>query len=133
MDVGYQAKRLVDVGRALRAARVLGGQERWPRERLERHQRERLNALVSYAVERSPFYRDRFAGLSATGHVELAALPTLDKGTMMESFDELVTDRRLRRDALLAHLDGLEHDALYFGEYRVMTTSGSSGSKGLFV
>lgn len=133
MDVGYQAKRLVDVGRALRAARALAERERWPRERLERHQQQQLDALVRYAVEHSPFYRGRFAGLPATGSVELRALPTLDKGTMMQNFDELVTDRRLRRDALLSHLDGLEHDALYLGEYRAMTTSGSSGSKGLFV
>lgn len=116
MDVGYQAKRLVDVGRALRAARALAERERWPRERLERHQQQQLDALVRYAVEHSPFYRGRFAGLPATGSVELRALPTLDKGTMMQNFDELVTDRRLRRDALLSHLDGLEHDALYLGE-----------------
>jgi phenylacetate-CoA ligase len=133
MDVGYQAKRLVDVGRGLRAARALAEQERWPRERLERHQQDRLDALVRYAAEHSPFYRERLAGLPVTGPVELAALPTLDKQTMMEHFDEIVTDRRLHRDALLAHLDGLDHDALYLGEHRVMTTSGSSGSKGLFV
>ena len=133
MDVGYQAKRLVDVGRGLRAARALAEQERWPRERLERHQQDRLDALVRYAAEHSPFYRERLAGLPATGPVELAALPTLDKQTMMDHFDEIVTDRRLHRDALLAHLDGLDHDALYLGEHRVMTTSGSSGSKGLFV
>jgi phenylacetate-CoA ligase len=52
---------------------------------------------------------------------------------MMDRFDDLVTDRHLRRDALLRHLDGLDHDALYLGEHRVMVTSGSSGSKGLFV
>jgi phenylacetate-CoA ligase len=133
MDVGYQAKRLVDVGRGLRVARALAERERWPRERLERHQQKRLNALVRYAVEHSPFYRERFAGLLDAGPVELGALPMLDRQTMMERFDELVTDRRLRRDALLSHLDGLDHDALYLGEHRVMTTSGSSGSKGLFV
>lgn len=133
MDIGYQAKRLVDVGRAVRTARALAEQERWPRERLERHRQERLDALVRYAIEHSPFYRERFAALPASGRIELGALPTVDKRTMMENFDELITDRRLRRDALLAHLDGLEHDALYLGEYRAMTTSGSSGSKGLFV
>jgi phenylacetate-coenzyme A ligase PaaK-like adenylate-forming protein len=85
MDVGYQAKRLVDVGRALRAARALAERERWPREGLERHQQQRLDALVRYAVEHSPFYRGRFAGLPATGSVELRALPTLDKGTMMQT------------------------------------------------
>ena len=39
----------------------------------------------------------------------------------MERFDDIVCDPRLRRDALLAHLDGLDHDAPYLGRYRVMT------------
>ena len=52
---------------------------------------------------------------------------------MMEHFDELVTDTRLRRDALLEWVEGLDHDELYLDRYRVMTTSGSSGHKGLFV
>jgi phenylacetate-CoA ligase len=52
---------------------------------------------------------------------------------MMEHYDELVTDRQLRRDELLAWVERLERDELYLGEYRAMTTSGSSGQKGLFV
>ena len=52
---------------------------------------------------------------------------------MMERFDELVTDPRLRRDELLAHVEALTGDALHLGRYRAMTTSGSSGRKGLFV
>ena len=51
----------------------------------------------------------------------------------MESFDELVTDPRLRLDELLEHLNGIEGDELYLGEYRAMTSSGSSGRKAVFV
>ena len=51
----------------------------------------------------------------------------------MERFDELVTDPRLRRDELLPHVGALTGDALHLGRYRAMTTSGSSGRKGLFV
>ena len=126
MDVPDEAKRLIDVGRALRMARAIAPRERWPRERLERHQREGVDAIVRHAIARSPLYRERFAGLVDTRPVDLAALPVLDKATMMARFDDLVCDRRLRRD-------GLGHDALYRGEHRVMTTSGSSGEKGLFV
>jgi phenylacetate-CoA ligase len=134
MRPSYNVTRLVDVARGLKWARARAEQERWPRERLERHQRERVDAIARHAIAHSPFYRERFAGLAGSGRpVELSALPPLDKATMMERFDELVTDRRLRRDALLEHLDGLDHDALYLGEHRVMTTSGSSGRKGLFV
>ena len=52
---------------------------------------------------------------------------------MMERFDDLVTDRRLRRDALLEWIETRTRDELFDGRYRVMTTSGSSGRKGLFV
>jgi phenylacetate-CoA ligase len=133
MDLAYQRKRLADVARGVKLSKALAEQERWPRERLEAHQRARIDELVRHAAANSPFYRERLSGLIGDGPVDLGELPTLDKATMMEHFDELVTDRRLRRDPLLEHLDGLDHDALYLGEYRPMTTSGSSGSKGLFV
>jgi phenylacetate-CoA ligase len=126
--VGYRARRLRDVAAALGRARELKQRERWPRERLERFQQARLEALVRYAAERSPFWRERLPA----GRVRLDRLPTLDKATMMDRFDELVSDRRLRRDALLEHIDGLDRDELYLGEYRVMATSGSSGRRGLF-
>jgi phenylacetate-CoA ligase len=127
--MSYRVKRAIDVARALKASRVLAERERWPRERLDAYQRERLAELVRHAAAHAPYYRERLPA----GPVELGELPTLDKATLMERFDDIVCDRRLRRDALLEHLDGLDHDALHLGEYRVMTTSGSTGRKGLFV
>ena len=92
------------------------------------------NASTSSCTTQSrtrAFYRERIG--RPTGPVALGRLPTLEKATMMEHFDELVTDPRLRRDELLAHVETLTGDALHLGRYRVMTTSGSSGRKGLFV
>lgn len=117
------------MGRGLRMSKKLAETERWPRERLEGLQRERLDRLVQYATERSPFWRERLG----PGPVELSALPVLTKAEMMERFDELVTDPRLRLRELLHHLDAVHDDALYLGQYRAMTTSGSSGRKGVFV
>ena len=65
--------------------------------------------------------------------MELSALPVLTKAELMERFDDLVTDPRLRRDELLEHLGQIHEDTLYLGEYRVMTSSGSSGRKAVFV
>jgi phenylacetate-CoA ligase len=129
MHPSRNARRMSDVARALRLARTLAKQERLPHEQLAAVQRRALEALVRHAVAHSPYYRERIGG----GPVELEALPILDKATLMERFDDIVCDRRLRRDALLGHLDGLDHDALLLREYRVMTTSGSSGRKGLYV
>jgi phenylacetate-CoA ligase len=127
--MGYRAKRLVDFARGMRESKAMLERERWPRERLEAYQRERLAGLIAYASERSPFWRKRLPH----GHAELAALPVLTKDELMASFDELVTDRRLRLDALLEHLDEIDGDALYVGDHRVMTSSGSSGRKAVFV
>lgn len=127
--VGYQRKRLRDLAAAFGAGRALAARERWPRERLERYQHERLEALVGHARERSAFWAARLP----RGRVSLERLPSMDKAEMMASFDELVTDRRLRRDELLAHLERIDRDELYLGEFRVMATSGSSGRPGLFV
>jgi phenylacetate-CoA ligase len=128
--MGYRIKRLQDVARGVRLSKELAERERWPRERLERFQQERLNELLAYAAERSSFWRERTPGGEA---VKLADLPVLTKTELMARFDDLVTDRRLRLEELLRHLDEIRDDALYLGEHRVMTSSGSSGRKAVFV
>jgi putative adenylate-forming enzyme len=133
MRVGYHRRRLADFAGGLRLARELAERERWPKERIQRYQQERLEAVVRHAVGHSPFYRERLAGVIGHGPVELSSLPVMDKATMMEHYDDLTTDRSLRRDELLAWVEGLKRDELYLGRYRAMTTSGSSGRKGLFV
>jgi len=128
--MGYRIKRLQDMARAIRASKELVARERWPRERLERFQQERLEDLIRYAAAHSRFWRER---LTADGPVKLAEIPVLTKPELMERFDDLVTDPRLRLDDLLRHLDEIDDDALYLGEHRVMTSSGSSGRKAVFV
>jgi phenylacetate-coenzyme A ligase PaaK-like adenylate-forming protein len=129
MDLSYERKRLAESFRGLRLSRAHARRDHWSPERLHDHQRQRLDALTRHAVAHSPFWRERLG----SGPVDLAGVPPLDKTTLMANFDDIVCDRRLRRDELLDHLDGLDHDALYLGRYRVMTTSGSSGHKALYV
>jgi phenylacetate-CoA ligase len=132
MSIGYR-RRLADFAGGLRLSREFARREHQPRESLDRYQGERLESVVRHAAAHSPFYRERLAGVVDRDPVELSRLPVLDKSEMMERFDELVTDGRLRRDALLGWVEGLDGDELYLDRYRVMTTSGSSGRKGLFV
>jgi phenylacetate-coenzyme A ligase PaaK-like adenylate-forming protein len=121
-------KRIVDLVRAKRAERALARHEGWSREQLLAHQRARAEAIVRHAVERSPFYRARSGGSHALAHQ-----PVLTKAELMEHYDSIVTDPRLRRDELLAHVESIDGDELHHGEFRVIATSGSSGLKGLFV
>ena len=115
--------------RAVRLARELAGRERWPRGGLRASSSSASSSSYATHARRSPFWRNR---LPAGGSPRRAPA-TLDKAQLMESFDDLVADRRLRRDELLAHLDGADRDELYLDEYRVLATSGSSGRKGLYV
>jgi phenylacetate-CoA ligase len=127
--MGYRTKRLQDFARGLRESKALLERERWPRERLERFRQERLEALIRHARERSRFWHERIPA----GPVRLDDIEPTSKSDLMESFDELVTDPRLRLDDLLEHLDRIEGDELYLGDYRAMTSSGSSGRKAVFV
>src|SRR5262245_51875340 len=111
--------RMATVARALRHARGLAEGDRLPPDRREARRRERLTTLVAYAAPRSPYWAQALAGYDPA--VGLESLPVLDKATMMERFDDLVTDRRLRRDALLAHVEHVEGDERYLGRYRAMT------------
>ena len=132
MRLAYHRRRFADVAVSLRAARAAATRDRWPRERLQRFQQERLDALVRHAARQSPLYRERLRDLPA-GPVALADLPIMTKAEMMDRFDDLVCDPALRRDALLEWVEALDADRLHPTGHRVMTTSGSSGRKGLFV
>jgi len=56
----------------------------------------RLNHLLRYAADRSPFYRERLQGLDLQ-HCRLSDLPPLSKAEAMDRFDALVTDRGITR------------------------------------
>jgi len=133
--VGYHRRRLADVAAALRLARTQTSREQGPRAQLGQHQQQRLETVVRHAATHSPYYRRWFdqTGALGDGPVQLQRLPVLNKALLMENFDELVCDPRLRRDQLLDWVGQLTGDQLYLDRYRVMVTSGSSGRPGLFV
>lgn len=98
--------------------------ERWSREELLAHQRRRLDDLYAHAVERSPYYREVLAD---------GEPPVLTKQTLMEQWDRIVCDPRLRRAEVEAHAAGPDAAEPYLGEFQVFSTSGASGLRGLFV
>jgi putative adenylate-forming enzyme len=105
--------------------------DRWTRQRLEAHQASALHLLREYAFARSPFYGRFHKGI---GQRQLQDLPILTKATVMEHFDELVTDPTVRLADVEAHLASLSGgDELFGRRYRVASTSGSTGRRGLFL
>lgn len=107
--------------------------DHWSRERLVSYQHKRLLSLVSYAVSRSSFYRELYKGIKISKDLELGSLPVINKTMMMDDFDRFVTDPRIKLKELKSHIRQLSGDEQYLGEYRVITTSGSTGQKGIYV
>lgn len=99
--------------------------EGWSRERLLAFQADELRRLRARAVARSTFYRELHRGLD---DAPLEALPTVPKLTMMDRFDDIVTDPQIRLAGVQRHMrEQQETGAPYLGRYRITTSSGSSG------
>lgn len=123
MDLGLVARYLV-------LRRQLRPRERWSPDRLRLHQRDALRELRGHAMARSPFYRRFHAGLEGR---PLAQLPVLTKAELMANFDDLVTDRDIRLADVEAHLRQIAGDVHFRGRYRVVSTSGTTGLRGIFL
>jgi phenylacetate-CoA ligase len=103
----------------------------WSRQRLLAHQSERLCGLLADVVVRSPYYRETLGPDAANRPFD--TLPTLSKAALMEHWDRIVCDPRLRRDEVAEHAAGSHAQDPYLGEFHVFSTSGASGLRGLFV
>jgi phenylacetate-coenzyme A ligase PaaK-like adenylate-forming protein len=92
--------------------------------------------LLARARADSPFHAARLAGVDPerVELADLAHLPTMTKGEMMAGFDEVLTDRRLGRRAVEAHLAAsVERPSLLHGDHVCLASGGSSGERGVFV
>ena len=63
----------------------------------------------------------------------LEDLPILTKTTLMENFDALITDRAVRLKEVEAFLDQSDGTGLFRGKYVTLSTSGSTGQRGVFL
>jgi len=120
-----------DRPRLIRSAAELLERERWSREQLVAYQRDRLGELLAHAVSASPYYREALGADPAATPFE--QLPTLSKPVLMEQWDRIVCDHRLRRAGVEVHAASPQAGEPYLGEYQVFSTSGASGLRGLFV
>jgi putative adenylate-forming enzyme len=106
----------------------LRAHEQWTRPQLEAFQASALARQRAYAYANSPFYQRFHRGLMDR---PLQDLPVLTKALMMEHFDDLVTDRAIRRSAAAEHIQQLSGDERFLDRYWVAATSGSSGQPGM--
>ena len=106
----------------------------WPPDRLREERTVALRALVTSAVERSSWHRGRLEGLdiaSLSGD-RIADLPVMTKTDLMDNFDAIVADPRLPDALCEDHLERSPGDHL-LGEFQVVASGGSSGTRGVYV
>ena len=132
MSGGSVIRRVGDLAGALRHRRRLTSVGT-PREELLALQQRRLVQAARHAAAASPIYRELYSGIELSEDLDVRALPVVTKATLMERFDEWVTDPRLRLSEIEAHLEQIRGDELYLDEYRCMPTGGTTGRKGIFV
>jgi phenylacetate-coenzyme A ligase PaaK-like adenylate-forming protein len=100
------------------------------RAELEALQKRKFRDLVAYAQAHSPYWRRVIAehGIDPANCVP-TDFPVLTKQQINEHFDEIVTDRRISRADVVRHTQQVRDiNDLYLGQYRVIHTSGSSGT-----
>jgi phenylacetate-CoA ligase len=104
----------------------------WPRPRVLDYQQERLREILHHTATHSAYYRDTIGHLVESG-APLSDFPVMNKTTLMSEFDRIVTDPRLTRALVEEHAATNQAGHLLLDEYRVASTGGSSGRRGVFV
>ena len=96
-------------------------------------QREGRFAGVLKAAAASPLYRERLRGITVLRPSDLPLLEPVGRAELMQRFDEWSTDSAVKRAAVEMFLAGADVADAFLGKYLVWTTSGTSGTPGIFV
>lgn len=96
-------------------------------------QRARLAEIVAHARAASPYYGELYSGLPDRIE-EPTLLPITDKTRLMARFDEWATDREVTLARAHAFTDDpAQAGGRFLGSYLLATTSGTTGTHGVFV
>lgn len=102
-------------------------------EEVSRIQEKQLRVLLDHAKRNSPYHARRLEKLDVA-RCDLADVPTMTKADMMANFDDVVTDRRLKKADIERFIaDPGNLGKLYLGQYGISHTSGSQGQPALIV
>jgi len=112
--------------------------EKLSAEQIRLLQQKRLQKLLRHVLAKSRFYQRYYQEHGITtdkvDEIGLQDLPPIDKKIMMEHFDDLVCDPLIRREDLEKFIGvPSNRGKKYKDSYRVIHTSGSTGTLGLFV
>jgi phenylacetate-coenzyme A ligase PaaK-like adenylate-forming protein len=102
-------------------------------ENVAEQRRTRLAEMVAFARAHSPYYRELYHDLPQRVE-DPALLPVTDKKKLMARFDDWVTDREVTLDKVRRFISNPDLvGEKFLGKYLVATTSGTTGTPGIFV
>ncbi len=128
-DFNHGEKNIFDVQNLLNSIHDIWQTRRHGRPAIAARQQARLEEIVKFARERSPFYSKLYQDKR-----DVRNLPHVTKQELMASFDTWVTDPEVNRSGVEAFVANENLvGSLYLGRYAVFTTSGVTGKRGIFV
>ena len=96
-------------------------------------QLQRLNDLVTFARKNCRFYAEKYRGLPDV-ITDVRQLPPVSKIELMEHFDDVITDPAIRKADVSRYIaDKGNIGKPFMGKYMVWTTSGTTGTPGIFL
>lgn len=102
-------------------------------QEIQRRSARRLRELISFARTHVPLYRQLYRDLPR-GAVPLAQLPVVCKRDLMRDIEASLSDRSISRVELQRFLErGDTVGRPFMGRYAVWTTSGTTGTPGIFL
>lgn len=108
------------------------------RKQVQALQDKKLRKLLYYAYDHSAYYKENFEQNGITrekiGTLPLSAFPTMDKNSLMEHFNKIVTVPDIRQEELRIFDESISPaKKLFRGKYHVVHSSGSTGVPRYFV
>ena len=97
-----------------------------PLEERMQLQRRRLNELVNHVRQHSPYFARLYADVPAD--VSITDLPVTFKQTLLENYDDWVSDLHMQQVLDYVARDPFKDQSLLLGKYTALRTSGSTGN-----
>lgn len=103
-------------------------------ERIEAIRQKKLRQMVRFAQRNSPFFAEHYRGIDPDApDFSIQQLPPTTKEMLMENFDRVATDRRLRLEGVQRWVKAPDRVGCWYrGRFVVTTTSGTTGAPGYF-
>jgi putative adenylate-forming enzyme len=107
--------------------------EKMTRNEMIELQKEKLDSLIRYAIGNSNFYRNLYKDINPDNYT-LESLPVINKKMVMQNFDKIITDKRLKLEEIYPFIYDTDSEGKFYkDEFIITTSSATTGIPGVFV